>query len=154
MKFRCKKKECDISCCGKFSGITDKIVPIGQREFNEIILTNNDLQVLLQSKYSDYVYISYDGLGRVKTDSNGKCRAFSNDQCEINEFKPTICKCFPLYLDLFIGLCTIKSCPSTMEGLLENDYKSEIKSFIEMCEFWIGYYKERLLKMEQTGGEK
>jgi len=149
MIFRCKKQECDINCCGKFGGITDNLIPIGGREFTEIILTKNDLHALLQSKYSEYVYIASDGLGRVKTDSNGECQAYRNRQCEINEFKPTICKSFPLYLDLFIGLCAIKSCPPTEQKLLENDYKSEIKSFIEICEFWVEHYKERLLKIEQ-----
>ena len=154
MKFGCKKHECDINCCGEFNGITDNIKPLGRRNFKEIILTKKDLQALMQSDYADYIYIASDGLGRVKTHSNGECLAYRNGQCEINKFKPTICKSFPLYLDLFIGLCTIKCCPSTMQELSENNYKSEIESFIEMCEFWIGYYKERLLRIDQIGKDE
>ena len=152
--FFCQKQNCAASCCGAFDGVSDRIVPVGGRKFKEIVLTSSDLERIRGSRYEDFIYIAEDGLGRVKTADDGVCLAYESGQCLINEMKPTICQCFPLYLDVFIGLCAIKDCPSVTDGLTIKSYAKEIEHFLEMCEFWISHYRQELDKLRDEGGAK
>ena len=145
-KFNCKKQKCTSSCCGAFNGISDSMIPIGTRKFYDIILTPKDLEHLHNSHFKDFIYIAEDGIGRVKTAEDGTCQAFKAGKCLLNKFKPTICQCFPLYLDIFIGLCAIKNCPSVTEDHTIESFTSELEKLIEMSEFWLTHYKQTLKK--------
>ncbi len=64
----------------------------------------------------------------------------------MNDFKPTICKCFPLYLDAFIGLCAFKDCPSVKKDYTVENYSNELQYLLDMYEFWVSYYRNLIDK--------
>jgi Fe-S-cluster containining protein len=149
VNFCCQKQKCVKSCCGTFDGVTDRLSSIDGRTFKDIILTKKDLESIIGSQYEKYVYVAEDGIGRVKTTDDGFCSAYQSGHCMINDVKPTICQCFPLYLDVFIGLCVIKDCPSVKDKLTIESYKKEVEHFISMCEFWISHYKHKLMEINR-----
>lgn len=147
-QFRCKKELCKTECCGAYTGASNTLYPLSRRTFQDIILTNEDLKVISESKFREYSYVDEEGIGHIYTDTDGRCKAFGDGKCLINEVKPTICKAYPLYLDMFIGLCVAKECPAvSAEQGIEN-YKNEIVSFLKMCEFWMNYYRDMLSEEE------
>lgn len=150
MSFRCKGEQCSESCCGAFSGFSDRLFSVEGREFKDIILTPQDANRINGSIYKKYVFIGQDGIKRIKTDEQGVCSAYQSGKCLINDFKPTICKCFPLYLDAFIGLCAFKDCPSVEKVYTVENYLNELEYLINMYEYWISYYRNIVEKYKQT----
>lgn len=141
-EFNCKQNNCTSHCCLSFEGISSKLSLLEDRKFSEIILTKKDKQLLLNNGYESYVYTKNDGNSYLKTSSNGICIAFSEGRCSINNFKPTICKAYPLYIDMFSGLCAIKNCPGI--NYIENDikkYTDDIASVLDLYQYWIDYYR-------------
>ena len=92
------------------------------------------------------MFIGADGISRIKTNEQGVCSAYMSGECDMNSLKPTICKCFPLYLDAFVGLCALKECPAAKESYTLENYSNEIDSMIELYEFWISYYRKMINK--------
>ena len=140
--FSCSKQSCIVSCCGEFLGFSDRLNSVDGRVFSEIILTDEDAKNILCSEFKNLVYCGTDGLFRIATTENGCCGAFQSGRCTINDLKPTICRCFPLYLDLFIGLCSQKECQAVATEYTLASYKNELPYFLKMCEFWLEYYKK------------
>ena len=140
--FCCQGEQCSKSCCGAFSGFSDKLISVEGRFFKDIVLTPQDVNRLKESIYKDYIFTGADGIKRIKTNEQGVCNAYQSGKCLINGFKPTICRCFPLYLDAFIGLCAFKECPSVEEIYTVENYINEIEYLLDMYEFWILYYRK------------
>lgn len=140
--FKCRGENCLDSCCGIFEGFSDKLLSVETRSFTEIILTKKDVEKICGSEFEKNVYIGKDGLYRIRTSEQGVCSAYEAGKCIMNDFKPTICKCFPLYLDAFVGLCALKECPAVDETYTIESYSNEIESLVDLYEFWISYYKE------------
>ena len=99
------------------------------------------------------MYIDDNGLGHIKTAPDGHCFAFQNGKCSINGFKPTICKAYPLYLDLFIGLCAHKECPAVTSAQNIVSFTDELVPFLDMCEFWLNYYNGLEIVKTLRGGK-
>lgn len=150
MSFRCQGELCSESCCGAFSGFSDRLFSVEGREFKDIILTPQDANRLDENIYKKYVFIGKDGIKRIKTDEQGVCSAYQSGRCLMNDFKPTICRCFPLYLDAFIGLCVFKDCPSVEADYTVKNYVNELEYLINMYEFWVSYYRNIVEEYKQT----
>ncbi len=142
--FSCYQQECNSSCCGAFTGFSDRLNSVDGRKFSDIILTDKDAKAILSSKYRELVYKGQDGLYRLKTAEDGACSAYIQGKCSINDLKPTICKCFPLYLDVFIGLCSQKDCIAADSRFDFQNYRNEIEPLLDMYEFWTKYYRTRM----------
>lgn len=142
--FCCRQQECTKSCCGIYAGFSDKLNSVDGRSFTDIILTDDDAQSLLNSEYRDLVYLGDDGLYRIATAEDGVCCAYRLGRCLINDLKPTICKCFPLYLDIFIGLCSQKECIAVDAQYKLLNFRNELEPLLNMCEFWITYYRKQI----------
>lgn len=142
MSFQCQEEQCSKSCCGAFSGFSDRLLSVERRAFEDIVLTSKDINRLERSVYKKYIFTGKDGIKRIKTNEKGVCSAYRAGKCIINDFKPTICRCFPLYLDAFIGLCAFKDCPSVEETYTVENYANEIEYLLNMYEFWISYYRK------------
>ena len=140
--FCCQQDLCPDSCCGAYSGFSDKLNSVDGREFKDIVHTDEDALILQNSAFSHLIYQGQDGLYRILTDTDGYCAAYKSGKCLINDFKPTICKCFPLYLDMFVGICSHKDCPAANADYTLFDYENEVQSLIKMCEFWISHYRK------------
>ena len=142
--FKCLKNECPSHCCGDFMGISDRLISLSGLNFSEIILTQEDKERLEKASLSKLIVKRNDGLFTIKTSKGGTCAALFDGQCSIYELRPSICKAFPLYLDLYVGLCADKSCPQS--GVLKEypEYKESLRSLIDIYSFWIEYYSKRL----------
>lgn len=146
--FCCQGEHCSESCCGEFNGFSDQLISIEGRDFKDIILTSDDIIKLKKSAYKNYIFVDQDGLGRIKTNDQGVCSALKDGKCQINDLKPTICRCFPLYLDAFVGLCSLKRCPAAEKTLRFENYINEIEPLLDMYEFWISYYRKLITTKE------
>ncbi len=146
MLFCCQGEQCSESCCGAFSGFSDRLFSVEGREFKDIILTPQDFNRLHESIYNKYIFIDKDGIKKIITDEQGVCSAYQSGKCLMNDFKPTICKCFPLYLDAFIGLCAFKDCPSVKKDYTVENYSNELQYLLDMYEFWVSYYRNLIDK--------
>lgn len=144
--FFCQGELCSQSCCGIFSGFSDRLVSVEGRAFKDIVLTQKDASRLNKSIYRKYIFTNKDGIKMIQTNERGVCSAYQSGKCLINNFKPTICRCFPLYLDAFIGLCAFKDCPSVEETYTVENYANEIEYLLDMYEFWISHYRKIIEK--------
>lgn len=148
--FLCQEELCAESCCGAFSGFSDKLVSVEGRTFKDIVLTPQDVNRLNKSIHKKYILTDTDGIKKIQTDEQGVCSAYQAGKCLMNDLKPTICRCFPLYLDAFIGLCAFKDCPSVDETYTVENYVNEIEYLLDMYEFWISHYRKIIGKYKKV----
>lgn len=141
--FTCARLECDNCCCEEYEGFSGSLNSVDGRSFTSIILTYDEASVLLESPYASLVCADNDDLYHIRTDDKGYCSAFIDGKCVINDLKPLVCRCYPLYLDIMVGLCTHKKCPVTNPNQGISYYEKEIPSLIKLCEFWVSYYKKK-----------
>lgn len=150
LNFSCRMADCNHSCCGPFASISDKLNNIEGRPFDEIVLTEKDFNALLRSGYLEYVEEGYSQemkkpYYRMALEPDGTCKAFLDGKCSIHDVKPTLCRAFPFYFDIFSGLCAIQC-----EGFNDKDYNTPfediepcIDAAREMYEFWIDFYSRK-----------
>lgn len=143
-KFCCLCQSCPDCCCGPYSGFSETLQSVDGRMFNEIILTNQDVDLLVNHGFENFINKGEDGFSRLKTYSDGTCTALNNGKCSINQCKPTICKAFPLYIDAFIGVCAIKECKSVKPNTDLAFYNEQLRALLDMYQFWIDYYQTKL----------
>jgi len=160
LPFLCLGGDCPNTCCGPFHGTqavdaaltyedlgpvtgTDQDIDAERVSiFSQIRLTEDDIE-RLRSAGRDWLMIrrgepdSPDYYMRLRDD--GTCAALGGDGlCSIHPHRPTICRAFPFYVDLFAGLSLVTACPGVGAGeqpvarLLP-----EITAAVEMYEFWI-----------------
>ncbi len=138
INFVCLKEECPQSCCGPFGGVQRGIDSVEGRDFSEIILTDEDSKGILASGYSNLIELTDHDNYRMKLLLDGTCSAFVEGRCTVHRIKPTICKAFPLYVDMFVGLCAITSCPGFGAGWTRIDrLYFEIEASKKMYNYWL-----------------
>lgn len=145
INFVCLIDKCPNSCCGPFGGVQRGIDSIDGIEFSEIVITNSDSKKIIASGYSLYIELCGDKYYKMKLLEDGTCSAFINGRCAIHLVKPTICRAFPFYIDMFVGLCVTTTCPGFGAGWTNLDnLETEINSTKEMYDFWLSQTSERL----------
>ena len=148
INFNCLMDRCEHCCCGPFSGITDNIASVDGRPFDEIILTNDDYAKIYESGNSELIDESVSPITgktyyKMKLKPDGSCQALKNGRCSINHYKPTLCKAFPFYFDMFTGLCAIMCDGFTDECNADLDEcKESMDAARQMYEYWIKFYSE------------
>lgn len=147
--FRCKCDQCppDQQCCGEFDGISNCLTPVENRLFSDIILTNADVEKMKNAGLDD-IFENRNGLYFLKMNPNGSCPHFSNDRkCLIYENRPSLCKAYPLYLDMFGGLCYINSCPGTSnQKESDSNYSDQVNALLDVYQQLIDYYRTQFAK--------
>ena len=149
INFCCKMNYCSNSCCGVFNGVTNLMSNIEKRPFDEIVLTADDFKRIYENGYADLVEDGYStqmtkSYKKMALEKDGTCRAFHEGKCRINNVKPTLCRAFPFYFDMFSGLCAI-SCEGFSDDYwaVVSDYQSCFDAARSMYEFWIEFYSNR-----------
>ena len=138
LNFICLGDKCPNNCCGPFGGVQRGIDSIDGKKFSEIILTPEDSKRLLESGCSNLIELTSNGGYRMRTEKDGTCVALKDGLCTIHHLKPTLCRAFPFYIDMFVGLCGITDCPGFGEGWTDlNSLDGEIKAAGEMYKFWV-----------------
>lgn len=165
VSWACLGSECPNTCCGPFHGIdfTNSIVETTELGkivqgpydpqvedfsdkisiFGQIRLTLEDVE-RLQSGGLDSVIVRRGDPDNpsyyLKLEEDGSCAMLNEDNtCSIYEYRPTVCRAFPFYYDLFAGLCIVKACPGIDQGNTPIDeVREEIEAAKDMYKFWLG----------------
>lgn len=160
--FACLGSDCPNTCCGPFLGTQALDPTVSQKDlgevlgegrevgemiqrrsvFTEIRLIPKDIE-RLQGQGLDHLIVRRGAIGApayyLRLQADGTCMALSEDNlCTIHPFRPTLCRAFPFYIDLFAGLSMIRSCPGVGAGETDvSDLKNEIRAAVEMYDFWM-----------------
>lgn len=138
INFACLREDCPNSCCGPFGGVQRGIDSIEGRQFSEIVLTEEDARRLLAAGCSHLIEFTEAGHYRMKLLEDGTCSALKEGRCSIHKIKPTLCRAFPFYVDMFVGLCGVTECPGFGSGWTKiEDLQDEVKAAKEMYTFWL-----------------
>ena len=161
----CLGSECPQTCCGPFHGVDflssivtpahlGKIIkgPHDPPEenhtqnisiFAHIRLTPSDVDRLLKAGLDSCIVRRGDPKSPsyyLRLNDDKSCSMLTEDKlCGIYESRPTICRAFPFYYDLFAGLCMVKSCPGIGKGETKiQDLSSKLTAAEKMYTFWLG----------------
>lgn len=148
INFKCCQSNCKHNCCGPFAGISDELKSLDNRPFDEIVLTPEDYDGIVSKGFEKFVKKNISPVTGKEYYSmvlkeDGTCEAFFDGKCGIYEARPTLCKAFPFYYDLFAGLCAI-SC----EGFSDDNWVDleETEPFRKAAEkmyrFWLDFYSK------------
>lgn len=146
INYSCRKHLCQSSCCGPFCGVSNDLVNLDERPFEEIVLTPEDYTRIYAAGYADLIEEGFSKVTgkkyfKMALEPNGTCRAFSRGLCSINDIKPTLCQAFPFYFDIFSGLCAV-----ACEGFSDEHWTevenclSDIDAAKKMYAFWLEFY--------------
>lgn len=137
INFACLRDKCPASCCGPFTGPHSDLASIEGRKFSDIILTKADYSRLLAAGMSNLV-IQAGNHQKMRLLPDGTCCALKDGMCTIHAAKPTVCRAFPFYIDMFVGLSGVTSCPGFGAGWTSmDDLQSEIAAAKKMYEHWL-----------------
>lgn len=146
INFRCKMNDCAHSCCGPFSAITDNLNSVEGRPFDEIVLTEQDYKNIYRAGFGDLIEEAKSeamnkSYHKMALFPDGTCKAFVDGKCIIQSVKPTLCKAFPFYFDMFSGLCAI-NCEGfdDQNSIPVSSLSSCFEAARKMYEFWIEFY--------------
>lgn len=139
--FKCLGKDCPNHCCGAFDGISNKLKELSNVKFSEIILLPEDVESIKKAGKEKYIVSEVNGVHKIKTQEDGTCLALEDGKCAIYEQRPSICKAFPLYIDMFAGLCYVNECSAFNPTSNTEEYKNALKSLLEIYKYWISYYE-------------
>ena len=148
INFCCLKQACKHNCCGPFSGVTKHLNNIENRPFDEIVLTQEDVDRLIRDGRYDLVEEAYSedmkkNYYKMALETDGTCKAHRNGRCAIQGVKPTLCRAFPFYFDMFSGLCAIECEGFGEQGWTEmKELEGCFEAARKMYEFWIDFYKK------------
>lgn len=148
VNFVCLREECPESCCGPFGGVQRGIESIKGRAFSEIVLTDEDARHVIGSGASHVVELTEQGYYRMRLLPDGTCTALLHGFCSIHDARPTLCRAFPFYVDMFVGLCAVTCCPGFGAGWTPVcELQEEVAAAKEMYRFWLS-------RIEGIGREK
>jgi len=139
INFKCLGNKCPQNCCGPYEGAVTGIESIDEFGFHNTFLTEEDVIKLQQNGYGFYINTLPTGEKVMKLNPDNSCFAFQDGKCTIHAFKPTLCRAYPFYIDMFSGLCGITDkCPGFGAGetLLE-DMINDIRASTEMYMHWL-----------------
>jgi|SRR6185369_2961208 len=138
INFACLREDCPSSCCGPFGGVHSGIDSVEGRPFSEIVLTPDDANRINSEGYSHLIELTDSGHYRMRLLEDGTCAAFKDGRCSIHKIKPTLCRAFPFYVDMFVGLCAVTECPGFGSGWTKTEnLNEEINAAKRMYSFWL-----------------
>ena len=141
--FKCLGADCPNHCCGAYSGGAQALHPLGNIGFSEIILLPEDVKRLKSAGYEHLIRTGADGIFTIQTAQDGTCAALEEGRCKIYDARPAICRAYPLYLDMFVGVCVLKECKAVSNDLCIDDYNEALSNLLDIYQYWIDIYKDR-----------
>ena len=143
-KFRCLGKECPNHCCGAYEGISPNLRPLGDVQMSEIILLPKDVDALESNGYSDLIRRDDSGNARIDTAPDGTCAALVDGSCSVYACRPAICRAYPLYLDMFSGVCGLTECKAVTDDMRAEEHPEALESLLDIYQYWIDLYRKKL----------
>jgi len=155
LNFVCLAERCPEPCCGPFGGVQSGIAAVDGRPFHEIVLTEEDSRRLIAAGHSHLIDMRQGQSDSMKLQEDGTCTAFKNGRCSIHASKPTVCRAFPFYVDMFVGLCCVTACPGFGAGFTPlSQLVPEIKAAGNMYRFWLETIEEQAMPPTSESPEK
>lgn len=143
-EFKCLGPDCPNHCCGAYSGGASALHSLGSIGFSEIILLSEDVAHLKAAGYEHLIRENSEGMSTIHTAPDGTCAALKDGRCDIYDVRPAICRAYPLYLDMFVGACTLNECKAVPSNLQLRDCKEALSSLLDIYQFWINYYRSNM----------
>ena len=147
INYACLMGDCPKSCCGPFGGVQNGLDSVNGTDFGEITLTPEDSNKLISAGLVHLIEMTNNDNYKMKLQKDGACIAFIDGKCSIHAVKPSICRAFPFYVDMFVGLCTVSgSCPGCGgEGWTDlKELSEEINASKAMYNFWLAKIEEKI----------
>lgn len=139
--FSCLGEKCPKHCCGSFYGISDSLRPMNGIKFSEIILLPEDVRKMQEAGHHDLIKQASNGIMVIKTGEDGTCSALKNGKCQIYEARPAICRAYPLYLDMFAGVCSVTECKAFGENITVDQCGEALEALLKIYQYWIEYWR-------------
>lgn len=173
--FVCLGSACPNTCCGPYHGTRALQAALTQGDLGAVLrgagdreepeegvsifalirLTDEDVQ-RLQAAGLDHMIVRRGSLEKpsyyLRLRPDGACSALTSDNlCSIHPHRPTLCRAFPFYFDLFAGLSMVASCPGVNAGeSTVKELETEIRAAVAMYEFWVAQVRAALPPAEGT----
>lgn len=103
----CLKENCPENCCGYFRDRLPNYLSIKGIKHDEILILPKEISGIL-NKY----IVKKKGNHYLKLKKNRFCPIFANGKCNQFDIRPSVCRAYPFYIDLFTGLNIDITCPS------------------------------------------
>lgn len=142
-KFHCLGKECPNHCCGSYDGISPNLKPLGNVQMSEIILLPKDVDALERAGYSHLICRDANGNTRIDTAPDGTCAALVDGKCSVYACRPAICRAYPLYLDMYSGVCALTECKAVPDDMRLEDCPEALENLLDIYQYWIDYYRKK-----------
>lgn len=118
--------------------------PLGNIDFSEIVLLPEDVNRLKEAGCEGLIRTNAEGIATILTAPDGTCAALKDGRCAIYDARPAICRAYPLYLDMFTGACTLNECKAVPSDLKLSDCKEALASLLDIYQYWICYYRDKI----------
>jgi Fe-S-cluster containining protein len=107
----CLKENCPENCCGYFRDRLPNYKSIKGIQHDEILILPKEI-----SSLSNKHIIKKKGNHYLKLKKNRSCPFFANGKCNQFDIRPSVCRAYPFYIDLFTGLNIDITCPGIRGG--------------------------------------
>lgn len=179
LPFVCLGSACPNTCCGPFHGTRALQAALTHGDLGAILrgvndppetgqsgsifalirLTDKDVK-RLQDAGLDHVIIRRGSIEQpsyyLRLQPDGTCAALTSDKlCSIHPHRPTVCRAFPFYFDLFAGLSMVSSCPGVNAGeSTVKELETEINAALEMYQFWLAEIRAAMESASESEASK
>ena len=163
LPFACLGSDCPNTCCGPFHGTRALQAALSHGDLGNVLRGAGDppergqlevsLFALIRLLEVDVKRLQDAGLDHLivrrgaadqpayylKLEPDGTCSALRSDKlCSIHSHRPTLCRAFPFYFDLFAGLSLVASCPGVNAGETPvEELQGEVEAAKAMYQFWL-----------------
>ena len=138
--FHCLGADCPNHCCGAYAGFSPHLQNAGAVLFSEIILLPEDQERMRKAGFAHLIVQKSNGISCIRTAEDGTCAALCNGKCSVYDCRPSICRAYPLYLDMYTGVCVQKECPGVNQETIPEDLPENLNSLLKIYQFWIDRY--------------
>ena len=142
--FQCLGKNCPNHCCGAYDGVSPNLRPLGDVQMSEIILLPKDVDALEHAGYSHLICKDANGIAKIDTAPDGTCAALADGKCSVYVYRPAICRAYPLYLDMFSGVCALTECKAVPNDMCSEDYPEMLENLLDIYQYWINHYRKKI----------
>ncbi|RME93049.1 MAG: YkgJ family cysteine cluster protein [Candidatus Hydrogenedentota bacterium] len=138
----CLKDKCEKNCCGaefEMRQTSNRLCSVFKLHHNQVPLLPNEKELIAEKYGSHYIRQDIDGGFYINLSEDGKC-PFLTDKglCKIQEIKPTLCRAYPFYIDIFSGLNVDADCPGFGKGFTDRETVNKmLEALIEVYELQI-----------------
>jgi len=111
----CLKDKCPQNCCGYFEGNLTRHVSINNIEHHDIIILPKEAEKFKSAGLGEYLEEKKENF-YFKLGEDRSCPFFKNNKCSQYKNRPSLCRAYPFYIDLFSGLNIDTGCPGVGKG--------------------------------------